>query len=114
MTQDIGKRWMQIEKVIEEAVEAIVRRMKTKENKWFAIECERTVIENASKTEANEDKAIYQYCWKKGKESVKKAKRIHIEKKIKGVEEKYKNKEMRNFYQEGININRISTSYNIL
>lgn len=101
------QEWEKIEASIKNAREGVVQESKTAKSKeWYDAECS-SVIEERRKareemlgknTEANREK--YKLRRREVKNICRRKKRTHYENKIKDIEERFKNKEIRNFYQE--------------
>lgn len=105
--EQIEEEWSEIEKIMKDVTESVLGEPKRRRiKKWFDDECKQ-ILENRNKArlklmEANNDvnKRAFEESRKTAKRVCRAKKRGHVTQRLKGIEESYKNKEIRNFYQE--------------
>lgn len=105
-TIDIEDKCKRIEESIKNAADRLLKTVPTRRRGWFSEECREMLSKRnnarmqALRTEHENDKEIYKQCRKETKKLLRSVKRQHKEKEIIRVEERFKNKEIKNFYQE--------------
>ncbi|GLV61215.1 hypothetical protein CBL_21044, partial [Carabus blaptoides fortunei] len=103
----IMEKWECIEDAVKTAAEnMLTANKKTKEKNWYDEECakivknKRTTREEMLINKTEENRTKYKELRAKAKTICRQKKRLANENRIKTIEEKFKNKEIRNFYQD--------------
>lgn len=103
-TETIPEHWKQIEDAINTTIKATLKRKKrNNEKNWYDEDCKEAVEnrkkarEKVIKDNREENKKEYKEARKKAKQICRTKKRTYNENRISVIEEKYKNKEIRNF-----------------
>lgn len=101
----VQKEWDLLEKVIQESLQQVGTKRNSKAKEWFTERC-KIVLEERKQARlrflnkpTEENKKKNEAARKKAKQVCRQEKRKYINEELNTIEEKYKNKEIRNFYQ---------------
>ena len=103
--EDIQREWDAIEQSTQQVLKFIGKKKANKNKDWFTTECKEMLKKRNEarllllRKSNQENKSAYETARKKTKQICRQEKRRHMEEKMISIEQNYKNREIRNFYQ---------------